>query len=99
MPDFAPLGGGDDREEFRMQGRLTTADLQQVGLALAGNKSVEHPLDRRERQLSRQRRRRAGETGRARQVAGLVDLDQRQTALLLVVGTETAIVRATLVDA
>ena len=36
------LRGGDDREQLRVQGRLAAADLQQVGLAFAGDQRVEH---------------------------------------------------------
>src|SRR5258708_1001958 len=39
-------------------------------------------------------RRRLGEAYRAGEVAVLVDLDQRQTRMLLVIGTQPAIVRA-----
>jgi len=41
----------------------------------------------------------AGETGRTGQIAVLVDLDQRQAAVLLVIGAEPAIVGTALVDA
>ena len=99
VADIAALCGGDDREQLRVQGRLAAADLQQIGLAFAGDQRVEHALDYSERQLPGQCRRRTGETGRACQVAGLVDLDQRQATVLLVIGTEAAVVRTAPVDA
>ena len=47
MADVAALGGGDDRKQIRVHGRLAAADLQQVGLAFARDQSVEHGLDGR----------------------------------------------------
>jgi hypothetical protein len=98
VADIAALCGGDDREQLRVQGRLAAADLQQIGLAFAADQRVEHALDYGERQLPGQCRRRTGETRRAHQVAGLVDLDQREAAVLLVIGTETTVIGATLID-
>jgi hypothetical protein len=85
-------------EDLRVQGRLAAGNLQQVRLALALDQEIQHRLDLFEAALPGAGRRRIGKADRARQVAVLVDLDQRQAAMLLVVGTETAIVRAALVD-
>ncbi len=93
------MRGANDVEDLRVQRRLAAGDLQQVGLPFALDQQIEHGLDLREAARSRLGRRGAGEAGRAFEVAMLVDLDQGQAAVLLVVGTEPAIVGAPLVDA
>jgi hypothetical protein len=83
---------------LRVQRRLTAGNLQQIRLAFAFDQQVEHRLDFGETALPGPVRRRIGEADRASQVAVFVDLDQRQAAVLLVVGAEPAIVRAAPLD-
>ena len=99
MPDRPGACSADDVKDPRVQRRLAAGDLQQVRLAFALDQQIEHALDLGERALTRTQRRRAGETGRAGQIAVLVDLDQRQAAVLLVIRTEAAIIGTALVDA
>ncbi len=87
-----------DLEDLWVQGRLAAGDLQQIRLAFALDQEVEHALDFGEAALPRAQRRRTGETGRAGEVAMLVDLDQCEAAVLLVVRAEAAIIGTALVD-
>src|SRR5262249_47377692 len=79
-------------EELRMQRRLAAGNLHDVGVSLAPDQGVYPPLDGREREMLAARRRGVGEADRTGQVAMLVDLDQRQTRVLLVVGAQSAVV-------
>ena len=94
VADRPPPHRIEDGEELGMQGRLAARQLHQVRLAFARHQRVEHPLDRRERQVRGLLRRGIGEAHRAGEIAVLVDLDQRQAGMLLVVGTEPAVERA-----
>src|SRR5262249_47549951 len=90
--------GTDDVEDLRMQRRLAAGELQQVRLALALDQEIEHALDLREAPGAGERGRGAREAGGAREVAVLVHLQDREAAVLLVIGAEAAVVGAALVD-
>ncbi|GMO61228.1 hypothetical protein BwSG20_16410 [Bradyrhizobium ottawaense] len=92
VPDRAGAHRVQDREEIRMQRRFAAGDLHEIGLALACDQRVQHLLDCRERGKFRSCRRGFRKADRAGEVAVLGDLDQRQAGMLLVVGTETAII-------
>ena len=85
---------GDDLPELRMDGRLAAGELDQVRLALGRDHRVEHRLDLGQALVPALSHRAVGEADRAGEVAGIVDLDDAQAAMLLVVGTEAAIPRA-----
>src|SRR6476659_5204677 len=77
-----------------MDRRLPAANLYDVGLSLIANDRVEHKLDLRHRSPLLALRRRARITDRTLQVAVIAHFDKRQATMLLVVRTETAIIRA-----
>ena len=93
VPDRPLLRRVEDREEIRMQRRLAAGNLHDVGLAFVGDDRVEHALDRRQIAKARAMRARLGVADRAAQVAVIGDLDQRQAAVLHVIGAQAAIVR------
>ncbi len=99
MADRPAPRGGEDLEELRMQGRLAAGDLHQIGLALGVHQDVQYPLDLRQRAMSLTLDRGVRETDRAGQVAGLVDLYDGQTGMLLVVRAEAAVERAAVIRA
>ena len=84
-------GGGDDLPELGMDGRLAAGELDEVGLALGRDHRVEHRLDLGQRAVAALPDRAVGEADRAGEVAGVVDLDDGQAAMLLVIGAEAAI--------
>ena len=83
----------EDRKEIRMQGRLATGNLHQIGLAFACHQRVEHFLDGAERRETCSLRQGFGEAHRAGQVAVFGDLDQGQAGMLFMVRTQPAIER------
>ncbi|OPZ81936.1 MAG: hypothetical protein BWY76_02872 [bacterium ADurb.Bin429] len=83
----------DDFQDVRMARRLTTTELQYLGLAVFRLlESVQHALNRFQGQ------RRAGvslrETDRAPQIARRRHLQQPDAGVLLVIGTQPAVLRA-----
>ena len=93
MADRATLHRIQDSKEFRVDSRLAARDLDQIGLALARHQRIEHRLDLAERKMRTVDIGGIGEADRAGEVARLVDLDQRQAAVLFVIGTQPAIER------
>ena len=69
-------------EELRMEGRLAAGELEDLDVALALDHAADAPLQRFERvrfqPVARRADRRVGETGRAGEVAGIDDFDQRE---------------------
>ncbi len=92
MADRTSLGGGQNVEEARMQGRLAARELQQVRFALRSDQDVHQRLDLFQAPLARPAHRRVGEADGATEIAGLVNLDDGQARVLLVVGAEPAVV-------
>ena len=88
------LHGVEDGEEIRVDGRLAAGELDEIGLALACDQCVQHALDLGERPVAAVDVGRIGKADRASEVAGFVDLDDREAAVLLVVGAQPAIERA-----
>jgi len=72
-------------------------DLHQVRLALGNDKGVEHGLDGFQAAMACALDRAVGEADRAGQVAGLVDLENGQTGVLLVIRTQAAIMGTAMV--
>ena len=68
--------------------------MHQIGLALALDQGIQHAFDRGERQVAAMHVFRIRKADRAGEVAGGVDLDDRQAAMLFVIGAEAAIERA-----
>ena len=81
-------------EEFGMQGRLAAGKLDEIGLTFAGDEGIHHAFHGGQRQVFAARRRGVGKANRAGEIAMLVDFNQRQARMLLVIGTQAAIVRA-----
>src|SRR3954462_8748691 len=77
-----------------MDGRLAARKLDEVGLALGLHHRVEHRLDLGEALVAALPDRAVGEADRAGEVAGIVDLDDGEAAMLLVIRAEAAIPRA-----
>ena len=94
VADRLRLGELQDVEDLRMDGRLAAADLHEIGQALALDQRLQHGVDLGEAAILGARGRGLGEAHRAGEIAFLVDLDQRETGMLLVIGTQAAIVRA-----
>src|SRR4029077_15596942 len=95
---WAGSRGVQNIEDLRVQGRFAAGQLQEVGLPLALDEEVEHGFNFHQTALPLLLRRGTGKAGRARQVAVLVDFDQREAAVLLVVRAYAAIVGRALVD-
>ena len=87
MADRPALGRGDDLENLRMDRRLAAGELQQIGLAFAGDQRIHHPLDFGQWPVHVSLRRAIGKAHRTGQVAGLVDIDERQAGMLLMIRT------------
>jgi hypothetical protein len=94
VADRAALRRVEDREEIRVRGGLAAGDLHHVGLALVGDDRIEHALDRRERPVLGPVRAGIRVAHRAREVAVVGDLQDREARVLHVVGAKSAIVRA-----
>ena len=94
VTDRAHLGGIENGEEIRVQGRFTAGKLDHVGLGLVGDDGVEHRLDFGQRAVILLLRAGFGIAHRAAQVAMLGDLDHRQAGVLHVVRAQAAIVGA-----
>ena len=99
VPDRPVLRHVDDGKDVGMDRRLAARQLQQVRLAFAFNERVHHCGDGFERQMRRLRRRGAGETHGTFEIAGLVNLDDRQAGMLLVIRAQPAIERAAVIGA
>jgi hypothetical protein len=65
-----------------------------VGLAFVRDHGIEHPLDRRKVAEAGTMRAGLGVADRTTQVAVVGDLDQRQAAVLHVLGAQTTVIRA-----
>src|SRR5262249_33579156 len=80
------------RQDLGVDRRLAAAELHHLRLALQRHETVEHALYLRQRQAEAGLG--VGEADRALQVAVAVNLDQPQAGGLLVLRTESAVVRA-----
>src|SRR6266851_5033026 len=98
VSDGSRLGQFQHGEEVRMQRRLAPGNLHYVGLAFVADDSVKQLLDVRERAVLHPCRSAARVTDGAGKVTVVVDFDQRKTGMLLVVGTEAAVVGASPFD-
>ena len=94
--DAALLRRAHHRNNLRMDRRLAAGELHQLRISFGGDKAIENVFHFFERQT--EARAGLGETQRTRHVAGAVDLDDAETSVLLVIGTQTAIVRAAVFD-
>ena len=74
-----------------MDGGFAAGNLYEVGHALAGDQRVQHALDLGQAAMTVPLGRGIGEADRAGEVAGFVDLDDRQAGMLLVVGAKPAV--------
>ena len=99
VADRLRLGQLQDVEDLRMDGGLAAADLHQIGLAFARNEGLQHGVDFGQAAVLGARGRGLGKAYRTGEIALLVDLDQRQTRVLLVIRAQTAIVRAAVMRA
>ena len=95
MADRSRLSRPDDVEDLRVDGRLAAGNLQEVRFAFARHQPVEHALNLGERPMIGLRRAGIGEADGAGKVARLVHVDEGEARMLLVVGTEAAVVGAT----
>ena len=77
-----------------MDRRLAARELQQVRLALGCDQRIHHALDLGQRPVRGALGGGIGEAHGAGEVAGLVDVDQRQAGMLLMVGAEPAVIGA-----
>src|SRR5205085_8652495 len=87
------LHGVENVEESRMNGRLTARQLDEVGLAFAGDENIEHPLDLLNGTVAPVNVCGAGKAYRAGEIAGLVDLNDREAAVLLMIRAQAAVER------
>ena len=53
VADGPPLGRRDDLDDLRVDGRLAARELQEVGLAFAGDQRIHHALDLGQRAMRR----------------------------------------------
>jgi hypothetical protein len=90
--DPARLGGLHEFDDLRVDRRLAAGKLDDFWRAFGPDEIVEHRLDFLERQAEAWAGRR--KTQRAIHVAHAVDLDDPEARVLLMVGAEAAVVRA-----
>jgi len=88
----------ENLEELWMDRRLASGDLHDVRLTFVRHHGIEHALDVLERAMCLPLRAAAGVADRTAQIARVGNLDERKTAVLLVIGTEAAVVRTAVVD-
>ncbi|GJM34640.1 MAG: hypothetical protein DHS20C18_36410 [Saprospiraceae bacterium] len=81
-----------------MDGGFTTADLHDIGLPFIGDDDIEHALYLFQGTVPAVGRGGGCVAGRAAQVAAVGNLDQGEAGMLLVIGTEAAIIRTAIVD-
>ena len=94
VADRAALHRVEDREELGMDRGFAARELDEIGLAFARHQRIEHRLDLGERTVAAVHVGGVREAHRAGEVARLVDLDDRQAAVLFVIGAQPAIERA-----
>ena len=94
--DAALLCGAHHRNDLRVDRRLAAGELHDLRIALGGDKAIENVFDFFERQI--EARTGLGKAERTCHVAGAVDFDDAETGVLLVIGTQAAIVRAAVLD-
>src|SRR5215831_19800436 len=75
-----------------MNGWFAAGNFNEIGKALALHERIQHPFDLREGPVRCSLRGGVGKTNRAREIAFVVDLNQRKTGMLLVVRAQAAIV-------
>lgn len=84
----------DELDDPRMDRRLATRELDNLGIALRSDKRVEHERDLLNCQRVPVRlMTRVGKTDRTVKIARRIDLDDPQTRVLLVLRTDTAVKR------
>src|SRR5581483_4622358 len=96
MANAARSRGVQHRNDVRVNRRLTTGKLYDFGVAFGGDEMIEDLFHFVERQI--ETRTRVGETEGTIHVAGAVDLDNAEARVLLMVGTQAAIVGAAALD-
>jgi hypothetical protein len=99
--DAVRLGGRQHVEDLWVDRRLAARELDRLGFALRLDEGVEHRLDPLEVQRVAVRlvpRAGLGEADRAVKIAGGVDLDDPETAVLLVLGADAAVPRTAVDD-
>src|SRR6516225_4925143 len=90
--NVALLGCANEFDDLGVNRRLAPGELDHFRLALGSHEVVEHLFDLFERQAESGAGFRKAE--RASHVAGAIDLDDAEARMLLVVGTQPAIVWA-----
>ena len=88
----------EDREEIRVDRRLATGDLYDVGLPLIPDDRVDQPLNVVDRPVLRTRWAAACVADGALQVAMIGDLDERDARVLLMIGAQPAVIRTAPLD-
>src|SRR5690606_29616556 len=92
------FGEVENVPKLRMDRRLPAANLHDVRLPFIANDRIEHLLDLLQGAPRFPLRRRLRIANRALQIAAIRYLDQGQTAMLLMIGTKPAIVRAAIAN-
>ncbi len=94
---YAPCTSGTyEVQNPRMDGWLSARKLNYLGVPLGTNKVVEHCLDLFHRKAEAGPR--IGKAERTIHVAGAVHLNNAQAGVLLMVGAQSAVVRASILD-
>src|SRR5262249_37155821 len=93
MADWPGFGHRDNLEKIRVQCWLSTGDLYNVRIIFVTNDCIEHLFNEGKRPMFSAFRATSGVAHWAAQIARVGYFQKRQTRMLLMVGTEAAIIR------